>query len=480
MHRINKILLFSVDISWQKYFQALDEGKKPGDAYQPYSVIQQSTNNNIGSGTSDSANLYKLIEAYQSIGHTAAHLDPLGLNNRDNVEELDYHNYGFTDADLDKPVTVNSRTNTQQTLREVINELKRCYTSTVGVEFLHIRRKNEVDWIREKIEAPKVTISKEETISHLSRISNAVKFEQFCQDHFRTHKRFGLEGVETLIPGMQQMIDVLTEKGCEAVVIGMPHRGRLNVLANIIHKPLEHIFAEFLDQNMWNKTACVTDPISAEYYSSGDVKYHLGTTYNTVLKNGKKLNLSLLANPSHLEAADSVVLGRARAKQYFMNDTKREKVVSILMHGDGAFCGQGIVYESMQLAQVPNYTVGGTIHVIVNNQVAFTTDPVDGRSTLYCSDLGRGFDCPIFHVNSEDIDSVCHIFSIAAEYRQTFKRDVIIELVFFKLYFRLVIVNMVIMKLIHHILLNQHYIKLLIKKIIFLKYMKINYLKKKY
>lgn len=381
--------------------------------------------------------LYQLIQAYQNKGHLVADLDPLKLSKPANVPELDYHYYGFTDADLDQPIVLdqqvvkggllNNFRGGSCTLRQMINELKRCYASTVATEYTHIRRAEEIDWLRARIEAPKPTITKETSKYFLERLAYAVKFETFCQKHFSTHKRFGLEGAESLIPGLKCMIDKLTDMGCESLVIGMPHRGRLNVLGNVIRKPLQHIFQEFFEA--YENSAYPTDPLKIEYYSSGDVKYHLGTTHDRKCPNGKTINLALLCNPSHLEAVDPLVMGSAKAKQFFQKDKDKSKVASVLIHGDAAFCGQGVVYESMQMAGVPNYGVGGTIHVIVNNQVGFTTDPVDGRSTVHCSDLGRGFDCPIFHVNSEDIPGVNNVFLMAAEYRQTFKRDVVIDLI---------------------------------------------------
>jgi 2-oxoglutarate dehydrogenase E1 component len=251
---------------------------------------------------------------------------------------------------------------------------------------------------------------------------------------FNTAKRFGIEGNESVIPGMKAMIDRATELGVENVVMGMAHRGRLNVLCNVIRKPLELIFKEFAGTHFildkMEKVDVDGDGVE-DWSGSGDVKYHLGTNFLRVYPDGRKVEMSMLANPSHLEAVNPLVQGKARAKMFFLGDESGtgRNVMPVLLHGDAAFAGQGIVYETMTMSQLDNYKTGGTVHIVINNQVGFTTDPKDSRSTLYTSDLGKAFDCPIFHVNADDPETVVRAFRLAAEFRQKFHRDCIVDVV---------------------------------------------------
>jgi 2-oxoglutarate dehydrogenase E1 component len=224
---------------------------------------------------------------------------------------------------------------------------------------------------------------------------------------------------------MKEMFDRSADLGVESIVIGMPHRGRLNVLGNVVRKPLRQIFSEFSGG---------TKPVDEVglYTGTGDVKYHLGTSYDRPTRGGKRIHLSLVANPSHLEAVDPVVVGKTRAKQYYSNDSDRTKNMGILIHGDGSFAGQGVVYETLHLSALPNYTTGGTIHIVVNNQVAFTTDPRAGRSSQYCTDVAKALNAPIFHVNGDDMEAVVHVCELAAEWRQTFHSDVVVDLVCYR------------------------------------------------
>jgi len=254
----------------------------------------------------------------------------------------------------------------------------------------------------------------------------ADEFSNFLAIKFNTAKRFGLEGCDTFIPGMKAIMDSLVETGAQKVIIGMPHRGRLNMLANVIHKPLKTIFAEM------QGVAPKADQAMNWQENSGDVKYHLGTSYTKEYPNGKNLTVEILANPSHLECVNPVVMGKVRAEQHFSGDDnriKRSRIVPILIHGDASFSGQGVVYEAMQMQDLTNYTVGGSIHVIVNNQIGFTTTPNKGRSGTYTTDLAKAIDAPIFHVNADAVDDVHQVFKIAAEYRQQFNHDVIIDLI---------------------------------------------------
>jgi 2-oxoglutarate dehydrogenase E1 component len=233
-------------------------------------------------------------------------------------------------------------------------------------------------------------------------------------------KRFGIEGVESFIPGLKQFMDRAVDHGARTFIIGMPHRGRLNCLANVVKKPKEQIFAEFI--------GTLPSQSGENDIGSGDVKYHLGTTLHRNIK-GHECKISLMANPSHLEAVNPVVMGRARAEQHFVTSDKRDAVVPIIIHGDASFAGQGIVYETIQMQDLPDYEVGGTVHVIVNNQIGFTTSPFQGRSGYYCSDLAKAINAPIFHVNADCLEDVSKVFEIAAEYRQHFNKDVFIDLI---------------------------------------------------
>jgi len=289
---------------------------------------------------------------------------------------------------------------------------------------MHICDREKCDWIREKFEELQFNkLTKEEKLSIYSRINESHSWGQFMGQKFNTMKRFGLEGCESFIPGLKAAFGSAIQNGARNFIIGMPHRGRLNTLANVVRKPKEEIMAEFQG----------TIPEAMELtQNSGDVKYHLGTTLERDYGDGEQktpIKITILANPSHLEAVNPVVHGRARAEQHFFKEDKRDKVVPIIVHGDAAFAGQGIVYECLQMQDLPNYTVGGTIHVIVNNQVGFTTSPYMSRSGQYCTDVAKGIDAPIFHVNGDRVEDVSRTFAIAAEYRQKFNQDVVIDLI---------------------------------------------------
>lgn len=268
--------------------------------------------------------------------------------------------------------------------------------------------------------------TKAEKLSILDRLAWSDLFEHFLANKYTAAKRFGLEGAESLIPGMKALIDRAADMGVENIVIGMPHRGRLNVLGNVVRKPLSQIFCEFSGTSQGSK-----DP--ADYTGSGDVKYHLGTSFARPTSSGRRVYLSLVANPSHLEAVNTVVLGKTRAKQYFVDDLDRTRCMPILLHGDGAFSGQGIVYETLDMSGLVDYTVGGCVHLVVNNQVAFTTDPKEGRSSPYCTDVAKSLvSSPIFHVNGDDVEAVVRVCMLAAEWRQTYKTDVVVDLVCYR------------------------------------------------
>ncbi|PKI62089.1 hypothetical protein CRG98_017462 [Punica granatum] len=384
----------------------------------------------------ESMRLLLLVRAYQVNGHMKAKLDPLGLEEREIPDELDLALYGFTEADLDREFFIGvwrmagflSENRPVQTLRSILTRLEQAYCGSIGFEYMHIADREKCNWLRDKIETPTpMQYNRQRREVILDRLIWSTQFENFLATKWTTAKRFGLEGGETLIPGMKEMFDRAAYLGVESIVIGMPHRGRLNVLGNVVRKPLRQIFSEFSGG---------TKPVDEVglYTGTGDVKYHLGTSYDRPTRGGKRIHLSLVANPSHLEAVDPVVVGKTRAKQYYSNDVDRTKNMAILIHGDGSFAGQGVVYETLHLSALPNYTTGGTIHIVVNNQVAFTTDPRAGRSSQYCTDVAKALNVPIFHVNGDDVEAVVHACELAAEWRQTFHSDVVVDLVCYRRY----------------------------------------------
>lgn len=447
----------SVHSSWQSYFNNLDSGVDPSQAF----IAPPSIAGSIGSKTSaatamkqpsdelvsDSLALSYLIHAYQVRGHEMANLDPLGIHSfrSDTPPELDYKFHGFKDEDLDRQLNLIGKSSggnvgfldilgsqPKITLRQVVSNLQKTYCSSLGVEYMHMGSKIKCNWIRSQVETPKwMQFSKEKRMHIYERLCFADQFEKFLANKFNTAKRFGLEGGESVIPGLKCMIDRGSELGLESFAFGMPHRGRLNVLANVMRKPMPQIFKEFQGTHY-----DLDEYMKHDWSSAGDVKYHLGTSMDRSYPDGRRVHLSLVANPSHLEAVNPVVIGKIRAKQFFSGNREEDKKkhMPVLLHGDAAFAGQGVVYETMQMARVPDYAVGGTIHVIVNNQVGFTTDPKNGRSTMYSSDLGKAFNIPIFHCNGDDPLSVCTAFEMAVEWRQQFGEDCIIDLICYRRY----------------------------------------------
>ncbi len=361
-----------------------------------------------------------LIRAYRVRGHLLADLDPLGLHEYDKNDELDYRSYGFTEADLDRHIFIDGVLGLEYpTLREIMARVEETYCGTIGVEYMHMSGTAEKQWIQERIEAvhnqTDFTQRGKETI--LERLTEAEGFENFLNVKYPGAKRFGLDGGESLIPAIEQILKRGSQLGIEEVVIGMPHRGRLSVLANVMNKPYRAIFAEFQGQS--------SNP--EEVQGSGDVKYHLGTSADVDF-DGKNVHLSLSPNPSHLEAVNPVVMGRVRAKQHQLRDKERRRVMGILMHGDAAFAGQGLVPETFALSDVRGYRTGGTIHLVVNNQIGFTTNPRQSRSSPYPSDVSKVVQTPIFHVNGDDVEAVIHVARIATEFRQEFRKDVVIDM----------------------------------------------------
>ncbi|XP_018300416.1 2-oxoglutarate dehydrogenase, mitochondrial isoform X6 [Mycetomoellerius zeteki] len=439
----------SVHVSWDSFFRNSTAGAAPGFAYQAPPSLAPSYNQvplgallPLGGGTQlgqapvnekiidDHLAVQAIIRSYQIRGHHIAKLDPLGINSADlddrHPQELLYTHYSFEESDMDRVFKLPSTTfiggkEKSLPLREILKRLEAAYCGHIGVEFMFINSLEQCNWIRQKMETPGIMeMTNDEKRLILARLTRATGFEAFLARKWSSEKRFGLEGCEILIPAMKQVIDKSTELGVESIVMGMPHRGRLNVLANVCRKPLSQIFTQFA-------------ALEAADDGSGDVKYHLGTYIERLNRvTNKNIRLAVVANPSHLEAVDPVVQGKTRAEQFYRGDGEGKKVMSILLHGDAAFCGQGIVFETMHLSDLPDYTTHGTIHIVVNNQIGFTTDPRHSRSSPYCTDVARVVNAPIFHVNSDDPEAVMHVCKVAAEWRATFHKDVVIDLVSYR------------------------------------------------
>ncbi|EMR08200.1 oxoglutarate dehydrogenase (succinyl-transferring), E1 component [Pneumocystis murina B123] len=434
-----------VHVSWQIYFKNMsNKNIKPIYAFQPPTTIIPASIGEIPTlptGMDDSASIIQhlkvqlLVRAYQVRGHLCADIDPLGIKAKDDLikeipKELTLEYYGFTEKDLNTEFNLgpgilpafSTKEESKMTLFSIVENLKRLYSGSYGVEYVHIPDRYQCNWLRERLEIPiPYQYNNEEKQRILDRLIWSDSFEKFLATKYPNDKRFGLEGCESLIPGMKALIDHSVDLGIESIVIGMAHRGRLNVLSNVVKKPNESIFSEFLGS---------LDPDSE---GSGDVKYHLGMNYERPTPSGKRVYLSLVANPSHLEAKDPVVLGQTRAIQFYANDEQEHsKSMSILLHGDAAFAAQGVVYETMGFHSLPKYSTGGTIHLIINNQIGFTTDPRFARSTPYCSDIAKSIDAPIFHVNGDDVEALVFICKIASEWRATFKKDVVIDIVCYR------------------------------------------------
>ncbi|XP_066991085.1 2-oxoglutarate dehydrogenase complex component E1 isoform X2 [Anabrus simplex] len=448
----------SVHVSWDTFFRNSSAGAAPGQAYQPPPSLGIPAKNQVpitslapyigGSSApalggqinekviDDHLAVQAIIRSYQARGHLVSELDPLGImyadlhstyaDRKGAPHELVVRQYMLEEEDMERVFKLPSTTfiggkEKALSLREILRRLEQAYCQHIGVEFMFINSLEQCNWIRQRLETPGITeISNDEKRLILARLTRATGFEAFLARKWSSEKRFGLEGCEILIPAMKQVIDKSTELGVESIIMGMPHRGRLNVLANVCRKPLEQIFTQFA-------------ALEAADDGSGDVKYHLGTYIERLNRvTNKNIRLAVVANPSHLEAVDPVVQGKTRAEQFYRGDGEGKKVMSMLLHGDAAFCGQGIVYETFHLSDLPDYTTHGTVHIVVNNQIGFTTDPRHSRSSPYCTDVARVVNAPIFHVNGDDPEAVMHVCKIAAEWRATFHKDVVIDIVSYR------------------------------------------------
>jgi 2-oxoglutarate dehydrogenase E1 component len=368
----------------------------------------------------DSIRALMIIRAYRIRGHLAADLDPLGMRDISNHPELDAKSYGFTEADMDRPIFIDNVLGLQvATMRQIIEIVKRTYCGTFALQYMHISDPEQAAWLKERIEGygKEIAFTREGRKAILNKLVEAEGYEKFLHVKYMGTKRFGLDGGEALIPAMEQIIKRGGNLGVKDVVIGMPHRGRLSVLANVMMKPYRAIFHEFQGGSY--------KPEDVD--GSGDVKYHLGASSDRTF-DGNTVHLSLTANPSHLEAVNPVVLGKVRAKQDQFNDPDRTTCLPILLHGDAAFAGQGVVAECFGLSGLKGHRTGGTIHIVVNNQIGFTTAPSFSRSSPYPTDIALMVEAPIFHVNGDDPEAVVHAAKVATEFRQTFHKDVVIDI----------------------------------------------------
>jgi 2-oxoglutarate dehydrogenase E1 component len=425
----------SVDESWCRFFAEIGEDEETALAELRAPSWEKRTAHPTGNGagapviadgaalrqaTSDSIRALQLIRAYRVRGHLEADLDPLGLDKRGPYPELNYRSYGFTEADLDRDIFINNIFDRERArLREILMMSRQAYCGRIGVEYMHIQVPAERAWVQEKFERRhrQRGLSAADKKAILEVLTTAETFERFLDRRYTGTKRFGIEGAEALMPALEAVLRRGSALGVKEFVIGMPHRGRLNVLANFVGKPYTAIFSEFQGNS--------SNP--EHVHGSGDVKYHLGTSADRDV-NGNTVHLSLAANPSHLEAVNPVVLGKVRAKQHLRGDAARCAVAAILMHGDAAFAGQGLVAESLELSELTGFCTGGTIHIVVNNQIGFTTAPSAARSSPYPSDIAKAVQAPIFHVNGDDPEAVVEVANTAAEYRHQFGKDVVVDL----------------------------------------------------
>jgi 2-oxoglutarate dehydrogenase E1 component len=419
---LNGEIVSALDGNWAALEKAAGEKirARARDAGAPLSA------DGIAQATRDSVRAIMMIRAYRMRGHLHAHLDPLDLEPRRDHEELHPSTYGFTDADYDRKIFIDNVLGMEfATIREMLAVLERTYCSTIGYEFMHISNPDEKAWLQERIEGPdkEVAFTPEGKRAILNKLVEAEGFEKFADLRYRGTKRFGLDGAEAMVPALEQIIKRGGALGVREIVLGMPHRGRLNVLASVMHKPMRAIFHEF-------KGGSFT-PDDVE--GSGDVKYHLGASSDREF-DGNKVHLSLTANPSHLEIVDPVVLGKVRAKQdqHHCPADQRTAVMPLLIHGDAAFAGQGVVAECFGLSGLKGHRTGGSLHFIVNNQIGFTTYPRYSRSSPYPSDVAKMVEAPIFHVNGDDPEAVVFVAKIATEYRQRFQKPVVIDMLCYR------------------------------------------------
>ena len=420
----------SVEPSWRSFFQGFDFGMATYNDENPTGQIAQFAASNedyslVSEKLQKEFNVLKLIDAYRNRGHLFTKTNPV-RDRRTYSPTLDLENFGLSTSDLTTVFDAAKAIKIAPcTLQEILGHLDKIYCESIGVEYMYIRKPEVIQWIQDKIgyndNIPKFSPEQKKAI--LGKLNEAVSFENFLHTKYVGQKRFSLEGGESIIPGLDALIEAAAEKGVEQFVMGMAHRGRLNILANIFGKSTQDIFSEF-DGKDYDDDALF----------DGDVKYHLGLTSDRKTKSGKNININLAPNPSHLETVGAVIEGITRAKQdrYFPDDFS--KVLPIAVHGDAAVAGQGIVYEIVQMAQLDGYKTGGTIHIVINNQVGFTTNYLDARSSTYCTDIAKVTLSPVLHVNADDTESVVHAMLFALDYRMQFGSDVFIDLLGYRKY----------------------------------------------
>jgi 2-oxoglutarate dehydrogenase E1 component len=425
----------SVPEEWRRYFRSLaseNGGSRPSSPgawlagptfhapglFESRGVAARADGRQLEQAAGLQGRVDKLVRNYRVRGHIIAHLDPLGMP-RPSPPELDPAYYGLTQADMARPVSPRTLNGcSPRTVGEVIERLRNTYGRSIGAQFMHIDDIKVRDWLQERMEGSqnRLQLERDEQLRILTRLSDAVIFEEFIQKKYVGAKSFSLEGCESLIPLLDLAIEKAGDHGIREIVLAMAHRGRLNVLANILGKSPQQIFREFED-------------IDTQFHTGrGDVKYHLGYSSDWRTTRGENIHLSLCFNPSHLEFVNPVAVGRMRAKQDRARDFERQKGLVILIHGDAAFVGEGIAQETLNLSELEGYRTGGTIHVIVNNQIGFTTPPEQGRSAVYASGPAKMLQIPIFHVNGEDPEAVAQVIRLAMDFRQSFKRDVMIDM----------------------------------------------------
>jgi 2-oxoglutarate dehydrogenase E1 component len=413
------VLTDATGASWAPNPSAFETPTATGTAVKPAAAPGDTR-----AATLDSIRALMLIRVYRVRGHLEAKLDPLGLKQPKQYAELDPKTYGFSEADMDRPIFIDGVLGRETaTMREILAILRASYCDQIGVEFMHIQDPAQKSWIQRRIEgAPwKTAFNDEAKAKILRQLTEADSFETFCQRRYVGTKRFGLEGGESTIPALHAIIETAADRGVKEIAIGMPHRGRLNTLVNIVQKPLTALFSEFGGESAKPE----------DVQGSGDVKYHLGTSTDIAI-NGNHVHLSLQPNPSHLEAVDPVVVGKIRARLDMAGDETRRSAMAVLMHGDAAFAGQGLVYETLAMSQLIGYRTGGSIHLVVNNQIGFTTVPAHAFSGLYCTDVAKAIQSPILHVNGDNPEAVVFAARMATEFRMEFGVDVVIDLVCYR------------------------------------------------
>ncbi|TWT45321.1 2-oxoglutarate dehydrogenase E1 component [Phycisphaerae bacterium RAS1] len=422
----------NVSAEWRRYFEAAADPARDsaalhrgqvGPSFRPASLFNppgagNGAHRSVGDVAQRQDNVDRLVRAYRVRGHIIAQLDPLGFNRRSHPA-LEPSYYGFSESDLDRPFS--SRTiagASVRTLREIVELLRSTYCRCIGVQFMHIDDLESRHWLQERMESTqnRIDVPRDRQIRILKHLTDSVTFEEFIQKKFVHAKSFSLEGAESLIPLLDLAIDKAGDDGVQEIVIGMAHRGRLNVLRNIMGKSARQIFREFADVDAEHKIG------------RGDVKYHLGYQNDWRTAGGHDVHLALCFNPSHLEFVNPVALGRLRAKLDRIGDHAADRGLCIQIHGDAAFAGEGVVQETLNMSELRGYQCGGSLHIIVNNQIGFTTTPQEGRSTPYATDVARMLQCPIFHVNGEDPEAVAQAVTLALDFRKRYKRDVFIDM----------------------------------------------------